>query len=427
MAEGWRGPQHSKQNDAGLFMLMGITRILQRKPHLSQEVIDRITHAFRVRMLIQLLTRRLEPTSEDLKKTGVAAEMTRAGAREQGGTQNEEQVEQCITVSQVGDMFSPSYGMENSYFEDALFVTDTYQPVEENETVYARHGYNSTQAALAHTSLVNDFSGIQAAETGDLYAGFATQRETPQLGHASSTITPSPVNLPNTSRRRAVTQRNGMVRPRPPINEIPVETIIKSITRATILENLSTAWRVKRLAMACKKYNERLLWNLARNRKTDGTLQQRYQRVLFNDRLDTESGKEMLSRMPKRKKNRWEEDHSCWKIWQDLRDLGREHDDLDPFVVLAVFPSSMNIDSMSLERKGSLMEAFEKEIKSDNPGSIRQWLREARPLCEAIFAKNLPLNVFNIDDFEFEKEKEVTDKEWESLMEVPLDLHFDTQ
>ncbi|KAF5716582.1 hypothetical protein FGLOB1_2504 [Fusarium globosum] len=381
-----------------------------QRPHVSQEAANELVQAFRVRMFIELLAKELNPTPESLSEKGIIK-----GAREDGAS---------IFVSQ-NDGVSPSSQFEEDTFNDTMYVLhsaarDGRSPSNSGPSAQimcasASRRTDSPQLEYRQGSLMNDVNEVQSAALGfqnsqrNLYrhilpAGplVATSSANPQLG-------PSGVAI---SRKRAAVPRR---RTTTPTIDMASEPDIKSLmTRRVILENLSSALRFTRLATASNLDTGHMLWALGRSRKIGGRLQQRYQRVLFSQKMAkrVEQNSKIVG-LDDREWNLMKKDFGFWKVWVDMREIGLKHHDLGEYVALYALPGSMNSENMSKAYQKKLITAFEREIENDS-SPLRQWLRDARPLCDMILTKSIPPYRIKLDEYDTNAEGEVSDEDWKS-------------
>ncbi|KAM0188496.1 hypothetical protein ACHAPI_010603 [Fusarium lateritium] len=184
--------------------------------------------------------------------------------------------------------------------------------------------------------------------------------------------------------------------------------------------------------MASDQDGERVLWSLG-SRTSQGKLQQRYSRVLFTEKMEEQDP--MIDQVSDQERKKMKRDFRKWQVWKDVRDVGRDHDDLGQFVTLCAFPGSMNSECKPKEYYRSLVADFKKEIESETgsegeeeiriPSSslVRRWLREARPLCDAILAGPLPNFALKIDGYDSAIAGEVTDEDWSFYMSMDPAVH----
>ncbi|RBR18956.1 uncharacterized protein FIESC28_05778 [Fusarium coffeatum] len=359
--ENWRGPQASESENSSIFMLMGVSRIMQQKPHVSQKTADEHGHAFRKRMLVELLAGQLEPTPEYLAEKGIIK-----GVRVEG---------ESIFVSQT-DCLSPFLPQEENSFDDAIDMTM----------------WEDTAGRVRSTSLTRPTSAVEGEVVCEC------------VGHEAAN---GGLQSASAFSFRPILPSGPLLQP----------TAFGGMSGSlTILENLTTGLRFLRTATASGFDDEYTLWLLGQSRKTNGKLQQRYQRVLFNEKMEERNSQNFeISRFPDGQWDKMMKDSKQWKMWKDLRDIGRKHDDLGEFVTLCALPGSMNKEIMPLRYQEKLVDAFEKEIEN-NSSPLRQWLRDARELCESIFKKSIPAYLVKLDDYEASSEEEVTDTVWRSLL-----------
>ncbi|KAF4342260.1 hypothetical protein FBEOM_3797 [Fusarium beomiforme] len=418
IVEGWRGPQHNDSKDSGVFMLMGISHIIKQQPHVSQEAANDLVQSFRVRILIELLAEQLDPTPECLSEKGIIK-----GAREDGA---------CIIVSQT-DRDSPSSQFEEDSFNDTMYVLqstaqDSHSVPPEppastsmDQTAYTSvaHGDNLSQWGRQQISSVNRANEVQSAagglrnDSGGTYRYILPAVHHPLVATSASNHYPTTPFGMNTSRRMTAPRRR-IATAR--ITMGPEPNIKSMINRKVILENLSSALRFTRSALASDLDNGYMLWLLGKNRKTGGKLQQRYQRVLFNQKMAERVDQDLkIDGLNDRQWKSMKKDFGYWKVWVDMRDVGLKYDDLGEFVTLCALPGSMNSENMSGDYQKSLVAAFEREIE-DSSSPLRQWLRDARQLCDMILTKSIPAHPLKLDDYETNVEEEVSDVAWKSHM-----------
>lgn len=437
VVEGWKGPQHSDPNDAGIFMLMGIRLILQHKPHLSQRAADQIAHTFRARMLGELLAGKIEPDGERLCREGVM--------------QAAETDEGSIFVAQSQYEYSPAAASEADLFTEALYMREranganrssrSTSSVDEVVSASLRRQANSPRPALRQmSSIVEDNEVHEDAVLDDLVNVHGSISPPRARGE---TIQPEPNSRPpsattaNTSRRRrgGAQQNDGCAQgdtgdgTREPL-KLDVNSLV---SRKVILENLAAALHCKRLAVATEAYDKCVLWFLGQDNTMQGKLQQRYSRVLFVEKMEEQARQgAAMSGINDKQWEKMKRDSRNWRVWKDVRDAGREHDDLGPFVTLCAFPGSMNSKYLSKKSRESLVADLKMELRSDredetggqrgshSSSPLRQWLRDARPLCDAILGGALPTSPLNIETDGLTFADEVSDEDWEFYTSTEL-------
>lgn len=65
---GWTGPKHSRSEDSGILMLIGIRLLLQGTPHICQTVADQFSVTLRPRIVIELLSKTIDPSQQDFEE-----------------------------------------------------------------------------------------------------------------------------------------------------------------------------------------------------------------------------------------------------------------------------------------------------------------------------------------------------------------------
>ncbi|SPJ80270.1 uncharacterized protein FTOL_08662 [Fusarium torulosum] len=391
---GWKGPQHSNPNDAGVFMLLGIRLILHQKPHLSQRAANEITETFRARMLIELLAGKIEPDAEDLRRVGIV-----------GRTETDEG---SIFVAQANHEHSPALESETSFFNDAMYmqylanraarstssVPSPSPPVDRIVRASERREANASRPRVQQLcSIDEENEGLMDYEELQdnlvtAYSNTTTPGSTPRLTASSNDLELPLPSTANTSRRRKNPQRERYIQGTAgnTAREMLEPGINSLISRKVILENLANALHFKRLAMASDQDGEQVLWSLG-SRMSQGKLQQRYSRVLFNEKMEEQNP--MMDQVSDQERKKMKRDFRKWQVWKDVRDIGRDHDDLGQFVTLCAFPGSMNSECKPKAYYRSLVADLKREIESETgdergeeiripfPFLVRQWLREA--------------------------------------------------
>ncbi|KAF4963794.1 hypothetical protein FSARC_8220 [Fusarium sarcochroum] len=372
VVEGWRGPQNNNLADSGVFMLMGIKLILQRKPHLSQKVADELNQSFRSCIFIELLCQKVQPTSIDLHHIDL------------------EQMLDTGYLSSTADEMSHGHALtdaqqEPSFFEDAMAAT-----------------ISATQAISSASPVI-----CQAGEAN------ASSRN-PELPPATDPDRPpglsilQPQHPANTSRKR---------RSQPRVtNERAEGRVHQDLDdRKIILDNLSHAIHFKRSALVSSKDDPVVLWALLRYARTSGNLHRRYKAVLFhrmaenNDRII--KMKSTMGRKAEKCKTRdlW----SC-KFWKRVSDVGMKHG-LGPLVPLCAFENDFSGYRLKEEAQDPLIEEFENRLQ-DESDMLRVWLQDARDLCEAILVGPTPVALFKIDEYNFQAEFDMTNDQFRSYV-----------
>ncbi|CAG1979583.1 unnamed protein product [Fusarium graminearum] len=203
VVEGWKGPRHSDPNEAGIFMLMGIRLVLQRKPHLSQKAADQIARTFRARMLGELLAGKVEP---DGKRSC------------EGAMQVAETDEGSIFVAQSQYEYSPAAAPEADLFTEALYMqeqanranrsTRSMSSVDEIISASLRRQANSPRPALRQMSSIAEDSEVPIDEDvvlDDLvtiHSSISPPRQREVSVEPEPDTHPSSATTANTSRRR---------------------------------------------------------------------------------------------------------------------------------------------------------------------------------------------------------------------------------
>ncbi|VTO90185.1 unnamed protein product [Fusarium graminearum] len=439
VVEGWKGPQHSNPNDVGIFMLMGIRLVLQRKPHLSQRAADQIARTFRARMLGELLAGKVEPDGQRLCREGVM--------------QAAETDEGSMFVAQPQYEYSPGAAPEADLFTEALYMQEqanganrssrSMSSVDEVISASLRRQANSPRPALRQMSSIVEDNEVPMDEDAVLDDLVTVHGSISPPGPQEEMVEPEPDAHPssattaNTSRRRkGRAQQNDMWAQGDTADgtrktlKLDVNSLV---SRKVILENLAAALQCTRLAVATEAYDKCVLWFLGQDNAMQGKLQQRYSRVLFVEKMEEQARQDVtMSGINDKQWKNMKRDSRNWRIWKDVRDAGREHDDLGPFVTLCAFPGSMDSKYLSKKNRDSLVADLKRELRSDredesggqrrshSSSPLRHWLRDARPLCDAILSGALPTSPLNIENHDLTFADEVTDEDW--ILYTSIDL-----
>ncbi|KAM0539955.1 hypothetical protein ACHAO7_011669 [Fusarium culmorum] len=418
---------------------MGIRLVLQRKPHLSQKAADQIARTFRARMLGELLSGKVEPDGQ-------------RSCRE-GAMQAAETDEGSIFVAQSHYEYSPGAAPETDLFTEALYMQEqanganrssrSMSSVDEIISASLRRQANSPRPALRQMSSIAEDSEVPMDEDvvlDDLvtvHGSISPPRPREESFEPEPDTHPSSATTANTSRRRKSRARQNDRWSQGDTADGTRETLkldVNSlVSRKVILENLAAALHCTRLAVATEAYDKCVLWFLGKDNAMQGKLQQRYSRVLFVEKMEEQARQDvtMIGISDKQWEN-MKRDSRKWRIWKEVRDVGREHDDLGPFVTLCAFPGSMDSKYLSKKSRESLVADLKKELRSDREDEIggqrgshssypiRQWLRDARPLCDAILGGALPTFPLNIESDDLTFIDEVTDKDWKFYTSMEL-------
>ncbi|KAF4339021.1 hypothetical protein FBEOM_7074 [Fusarium beomiforme] len=365
--------------DSGVFMLMGIKLILQRKPHLSEGVARRLNQSFRACVFIELLCHKVKPTSADLRDINLA------------------QVVETGTLYSAPDQISHGHqltdGQESSFFEDAMAATI------------------SAAQAISSASPIICQAEEASASLRNLELPPVTSPDSPPT---VSSLQPQP--QANMSRKR-------MSQPRATKERAEGRVHQDLDDRKIILDNLSHAIHFKRSALVAFEDNPSVLWKLVQYSRTSGNLHRRFHAVLFHKMMeDTNRRRKMKSSMMERANETNEKDVSerlkrdlrSWKFWKRVSDTGVKHK-LGPFVPLCAFGNDFSGYRLPKNAQDLLIEEFENRLQNATD-RLRIWLQDARALCEAILVGPTPVSLFNIDDYNFQAEFDMNDDQFRSYV-----------
>ena len=367
--EGWQSPRSGNAADSGVFMLMGIKLILQRKPHLSQGVAQTLVQPFRASTFLELLCRKPKPSSEDLLNMNLDQVIATGDI--------------CTTTNQLNQNTAVAYGQEQQLpVEDELFVTERADHADDPP-----------------------------------FGAFNPTRETI---HPESTTTIPPVTDPGlapesvTAHRQPAANTSRTRRSRPAFVDGKLDTYICNSTDdlKVILDNLSHGLQFKRSALASSNDNPLVLERLLRYPRTSGNLHRRYHAVLLHN-IVKEDARQMQREPSLRNKSKKSLTNylRSWSLWKKISDVGVTHG-LGPYVTLCAFQNDFSGYRIAETKQKPFIRELEKRLQ-DKSDMLRVRLQMASKLCEAILCGPTPVSLFNIDDYDFQAESEVTDEKFE--------------
>ncbi|KAF4502814.1 hypothetical protein FAGAP_970 [Fusarium agapanthi] len=368
VVEGWRGPQNNNLADSGVFMLMGIKLMLQRKPHLSQSIAVELNQSFRACIFVELACQKVQPTSTDLHNI------------------NLEQLLDAGYLSSTANLISHGHALideqqESSFFEDAMVAT-----------IGATRALSSVSPALCQAEESDALS-----RNPDMAP--ATDPDRP-LAFPSS----QPRHLSNTSRKRRLQPKATGER-----TEGSPQRVLDD--RKVILDNLSHGIHFKRSARVSFADDPVVLRALLRYSRTSGNLHRRYHAVLFHLMMEDRDRKiRMESAIGNDAEKRIKRDLWSCNFWKKVSDIGERHG-LGKWVSLCAFENDFSGYRLSEEAQGPLIERLEERL-GNKTDMLHTWLQDARGLCEVALAKCTPVASFNIDKYNFQAEFDMTEDQF---------------
>ncbi|OBS15111.1 hypothetical protein FPOA_13985 [Fusarium poae] len=365
--EGWQSPRYSDPADAGVFMLMGIKLIMQRKPHLSQGVADELIRPFRAGAFVELLCRKVNPLPTDLLSINLEKVI--------------ETGDLTLAANQISQEAALAYGLEQRpLMEDGLFVTE-----REDQVI-----------SPPCTALNPTLEPIPLSRNP--MQPPVTYSEPPTEPSSAQTQPPA-----NTSRKR---------RSPPAVVDggIGGYGCNPSDDRKVILGNLSHGMHFKRSAIVSSDDDPFVLWALLRYSKTSGNLHRRYHAILFHKMMEDDVRREKMASST-RSKACMKRDLWSWKFWKSISDIGVKYG-LGPLVTLCAFRNDFSGYRLSEEAQKPLIRTLETRLQNKSD-MLRSWLQEASELCKIILVGPTPVSLFNIDKYNSHTESEITDYQYE--------------
>ncbi|PCD24114.1 hypothetical protein FGRA07_11390 [Fusarium graminearum] len=368
--EGWQSPLHRNTADAGVLMLMGIKLILQRKPHLSQGVADKLIQPFRAGTFVELLCRKINPSPAEFRCIDLERVIETGDISPAGNQMIQQTALACGSV-------------QRPLMEDGMFVTDPADP----------EPYNTLTSMADPVPLCKSPMMRPATDPESLIEPSTTQTQHPA----------------NISRRRKSPSAftNGRA------DSYMCDT---SDDRKIILDNLSHGMHFKRSALVSVDDDPFVLWALLRYSRASGNLHRRYHAVLFHNMMKDEvRQKQMASSMGSKAKSSISRDLWSWKFWKKVSDVGVDNG-LGPYVTLCAFRNDFSGYRLSEEAQNPLIERLQDRLQDDSD-MLRMWLQEAAELCKIILLGPTPVSLFEIDKYNFQAEFQTTDDNYKTFVD----------
>lgn len=321
-------------------MLLGIRRIHQGAPHLSQGTADDVRPSFRARLLAELLCGKTEPSEEEF----------------------------AALVPQQGD--------ELSFFADAYHGIELATP----ETQPSRATLDSPPPSLGRSP--------------------STTRTDTRLGHTRmATTIPRPDRLTVPRHRR--------------------QTITD--VRCLILGHLSDAVLARRALQASSQTSLAVLWEAVRRGPVGSAFHERYNAILFHDRMEALEGREAVVRAMSHPVNlhclrEMRLTQARYRFWRDICDVRREWGQRK-YVLLLSVPRISSPRSMRESEKNQIISGLRSRL-DDPTDPLERWLVQAWQLCAAIVADQLPEESLMIDTYHLKRHEAMTDADYEAFTSV---------
>ncbi|KAI9147308.1 hypothetical protein HJFPF1_12327 [Paramyrothecium foliicola] len=366
VVDDWTGPKQPNLADSGILMLLGIRQIQHGVPHLDQLAANHSGSGFRARVLIELLCGRLNPTESDFENL----------------------------VARVRQ--DPEQSL---FFDDATYGMD----FETGNEVGSPTAMDAVNGVIITPPDSTQNPSPQGAQPCPPESGASTN--TPRLAsgrslpvapqrpvqHASPHGHESGGNVARTEGNSPSFQWRHVVQPHP------------FEDRQVILGHLSQAVKASRSAGASMQTGLPVLWSLVLDDNVSSTFHQRYNAVLFHDKMqqlhDSNAveqawGHNGLTDRPVVDEMRLMQS-SC-RFWRELCDLRSEWGD-GKYTMLLVGSKSV-INKMSRVQKDAFIAAIRMRL-SDVSDPLSGCLDKARDLCCAIVNKSLPEDTLMIDRY----------------------------
>ncbi|KAL7940679.1 hypothetical protein V8C42DRAFT_336859 [Trichoderma barbatum] len=377
------GPKAEHEYDSGIYMLLGIRRILDGIPHISQQAATpEVVSNFRVRILVELLCKKMDPSMEDFQAFCEKEDIVMPSALQ-------ENLLQSSSAPTPNLQSYPSFTRKSTspVVGEDYIPQDTLLPIEEVYAIYTPTAYSNPMDILQPT----------------------------EEGHAtfSSNSTPKFSGTLSGRQSTAATSVNVSSPPRPRLS-FNVQNTIN--TMKGILNLLSTAAFTCRISNTSKKTSLAILWHSINKDHSESKFHQRYNEVLFYDKMEalrsddaikTEMNERNITPMKLKKKN-------C-KFWKDVCDIGEGlgWKDENKYVMLLAISSLPANESQRKEILSHLRSRLD-----DGSDQLRNWLLSAHSLCTSIVKQELPEENLMIDLYYLKKHNNIDEETYKSFMSL---------
>lgn len=235
------------------------------------------------------------------------------------------------------------------------------------------------------------------------------------VGPARNTASPDGLNQPTVEpppaeRRRTETDKQ--IHPRPAKSR---SRRIAPDDRRLILENLSEAVLASRSTQVTAQSDLAVLWKLVRTGNVGSAFHQRYHAVLFCDKMESLRDRNAISRaMELPHDDRCVQEMNSMllhcQFWRDVCNLCQDWGMGRYVVLLAVSRITSARSLRHREKQGLLSELRSRLTNRNDP--LGGWLAQARELCMAVVANELPVDRLMIDVYGLKRYDALDDRSY---------------
>lgn len=383
----WTGPKNENENLSGIYMLLGIRRIIEGHPHISQQAATgKALESFRIRILIELHCKKTDPSLEEFQPSQ-AGNIYNPPATSFWGSQN-------ISVPRESAPLMPIDGsapIVHSGLQNMLSTRESIPVILGDDSNMAPNFISENMFLSTGQGSVESLSN-----------------STPELSHSSVTRRSTPATSPGSRLSPQPTSQLS--------NNAKAFNTMKGI-----LNLLSTASLACRLSKVSKNTSLAILWHAVKEDHFGSKFHQRYNAVLFYNKMEALRSDDAIKseikggdiRMMKTRKKQ------C-KFWKDVYDIGESFgwEDDDRYVLLLAI-SSLSANE-SQQNKEDILEQLRRRLNNDSD-PLKQWLLSAKELCAAIIKQSLPEENLMIDVYFLKKGEEIDQRTYDSF--VSIDPH----
>lgn len=395
----WTGPKAHKEEDSGIYMLLGIRRIQQGIPHLSQTAAENIVESFRARLFIELLCQKIDPSEEEffqLSINGIEGVNTVLGC-----SSHETQFLGSRSLSIAGQESSEApEGNHSSVGPSVLRTISSAGQSAITASCSPAPPFASQSISSSERSSAASSDPVTPFESrGVSYAG----QSVPGTPIASPSVVASGGSNISSARQRTRNSRIPRSKSRTPFSPLrsPVPSGRQLIASnfKSILDLLSAASFACRFTGASENTSLAILWHLVKKGPLESQFHERYNKVLFYSRMKLLNSDDAL-----RMAMKGSADKSCLsamrnmqsqcKFWDEICNIGEKWGGDKYLLLLAIMPlSTHNLTRQQMDETIS-----ELRTRFNHPSDqLMRWLWRARELCAAIITQSLPEENLMID------------------------------
>ena len=374
----WTGPKNDDFNCTGIYMLIGIRRLLAGLPHLSQ-IEDGMKDQFRCRLFAELLCNRLNPSKGEVQVkamfyNSISEEETAPTTFENTfwddatyGMEGFEAGTASAAIAKNGTHYE--YPPQLTEEEPILFPQQSAEPAAVNEM---RDHYRPQLIGGGGPILARQQSTEQVSDTGVSDTGVSS------TGLSST-------GLSSTGLSSADTTSDEDSYTNQPIDFDFVDF------RKIIVKNLNAAVTFCRSRQVSEASDLELLWTLVKKQKIDSEFHRRYFAALYFEKFSNADDVAPYNQLRLRAIRSRQDKHVQCKVWKDFCNF-QKLNGAEKYAILCALPAGNN----------ALTAEYMDEIKSrlsTAGSSLESYLQIIAPMVCSILKCQLPSQRLLIEDF----------------------------